>query len=277
MVQSAPVKSAMRVIEVLEHFKRTRQAHSLSSIVQELGYPQSSATVLLKTLAHAGYLNYDRRLRVYFPTAQVTALGDWIPATLFGPNKALDALRDLHAATLEGVTISTANDIYLQYVQTIQSQHALRYTVGEGSLRLLTHSGLGWTLLSTLPDEKIDNVVRRANIASEKDQRVTPAWLLKKVSEIRAKGYCWTEDIPILGSSTMCTLLPIDINKQPAVMSLGGAKERVFQNRERYFTALQNAVGLLESPSPAEPEKRQSHRAAAPADVRPMQVQGMHG
>ncbi|MGO4837932.1 IclR family transcriptional regulator, partial [Rhizobiaceae sp. 2RAB30] len=191
-MQSAQVKSATRAIEILEYFMGVRQPRAMSEIALALGYPQSSATVLLKTLVTLGYLNFDRRERVYFPTPKVTSLGDWVPRALFGSSRVLDAMRDVHAATGEGVGISTKNDVYLQYVQNMQSVHPLRFVIPEGTLRPLTQSGIGWTLLSTLPDDKIDNIVRRANIASEKPLRVTVPSILEKVREIRQKGYCYS-------------------------------------------------------------------------------------
>jgi DNA-binding IclR family transcriptional regulator len=249
-MQSAQVKSATRAIEILEYFTGVRQPRAMTEIALALGYPQSSATVLLKTLVSLGYLNFDRKERVYFPTPKVTSLGDWIPRALFGSSRVLDAMRDVHAATGEGVGISTKNDVYLQYVQNLQSTHVLRFVIPEGTLRPLTQSGIGWTLMSTLPDDKIDNLVRRANIASEKPDRVTVAAILEKVREIRKKGYCFSQDVPFVGGATISMLLPVTIQNQPAVLFLGGAKARFEENHDRYLAVLQRAV---KSVKPADP------------------------
>jgi DNA-binding IclR family transcriptional regulator len=149
-MQPSQVKSAARAIEILEYFKKVREPRAMSEIGLALGYPQSSTTVLLKTLIALGYLNFDRRARVYFPTPKVTSLGDWIPRALFGTSRVLEAMHDVHAATGETVSIGTKNDVYLQYVQIIQSVHALRFHVDEGTLRPLTQSALGWLLMSTM-------------------------------------------------------------------------------------------------------------------------------
>ena len=249
-MQSAQVKSATRAIEILEYFMSVRQPRAMSEIALALGYPQSSATVLLKTLVSLGYLNFDRKERVYFPTPKVTALGEWIPRALFGSSRVLDAARDVHAATGEGVGFSTKNDVYLQYVQNFQSVHPLRFVIPEGTLRPLTQSGIGWTLMSTLPDDKIDNLVRRANIASEKSMRVTVASILEKVREIREKGYCYSRDVPFVGGATLSMLLPVKIQNQPAVLFLGGAKDRFTEHHDRYLAVLQRAV---RSVKPADP------------------------
>jgi len=250
-MQNSQVKSATRAIEILEYFKRVRQPRAMSEIAVALGYPQSSTTVLLKTLVTLGYLNIDRSDRLYFPTPKVTSLGDWIPRALFGTSRVLDALRDVHAATGETVSIGTRNDVYLQYIQIIQSVHALRFHVDEGTLRPLTQSAVGWMLLSTLADDKIDNIVRRANIATSKaSERVKIGDMMQRVAEIRQTGHCWTENVPFLGGGTICVLLPISIQNQPVVLGLGGAAERIRLNRDRYLAALQRAAKSVQPSDP---------------------------
>ncbi len=253
-MQASQVKSATRAIEILELFKQARQPRAMSEIALALGYPQSSTTVLLKTLVALGYLNFDRTDRVYFPTPKVTSLGEWIPRSLFGNSRVVDAMHDVHAATGETVSIGTRNDVFLQYIQIIQSVHALRFHVDEGTLRPLTRSSVGWVLLSTLPDDKIDNIVRRANIATEKpSERVKVSDIMDRVREIRQNGgHCWTENVPFLGGGTICVLLPITIQNQPVVLGLGGAAERIRQNRDRYLAVLQRAARSVQPADPLE-------------------------
>lgn len=250
-MQVSQVKSATRTLEILEYFNRMRHPRAMSEIALALGYPQSSTTVLLKTLVTLGYLNFDRKARLYFPTSKVTALGDWVPRALFGSGRVLEALRDVHAATGETVSINTHNDVYLQYVKIIQSVHALRFHVDEGMLRPLTQSAVGWLLLSTMSDDKIDNTVRRANIATPRAaDRVEISDMMERVREIRQQGYAWTENIPFLGGSTICVLLPITIQNQPVTLGLGGAVERIRKNHERYLAILQRAA---KSVTPSDP------------------------
>jgi DNA-binding IclR family transcriptional regulator len=249
------VKSALRAIEILEFFTRVRQPRAMSEIGVALGYPPSSTTVLLKTLVGLGYLNFDRKRRVYFPTPKVTSLGDWIPKTLFGDSRLIEAMRDVHAATGEAVAIGTTNDVYLQYVKIVQSIHPLRFHVDEGALRPLTQSALGWLLMSTMSDEKVDNIVRRANIATPNaSDRVKLPETMKRIRQIRGKGYCSAENVPILGGATICVLLPVTIQNQPVALGLGGAAERIKQNFSRYLGVLQQAAGSVKaSDTPDQP------------------------
>jgi DNA-binding IclR family transcriptional regulator len=242
-MQPSQVKSASRAIRILEFFASVRQPKTMSDIAAALDYPQSSCTVLLKTLVALGYLNFDRRQRVYFPTPKVTSLGEWVPSALFGTSRVIEAMRDVHAATGETVSIGARNDVYLQYIQIIQSIHALRFHVDEGTLRPLTRSAVGWMLISTLPDDKIDNIVRRANIATDDvSERVTIASMMERMRKIRKNGYCFAENIPFLGGATLCVLLPITMQNQPVALGLGGAAERIRLNHDRYLAILRRAA-----------------------------------
>jgi DNA-binding IclR family transcriptional regulator len=251
-MQNAQVKSASRAIQILELFKTGRRPRAMSDIAVALGYPQSSCTVLLKTLVTLGYLNFDRRDRVYFPTPKVTSLGDWIPRALFGSSRVLDTMNDVHSATGETVSIGTGNDVFLQYVQIIQSVHALRFHVDEGTLRPLTRSVVGWTLMSTLPDGRIDNMLRRANIATEKaSDRMKISDLMARIRKIREQGYGFAENVPFLGGATICILLPVTIQNQPVALGLGGAAERIRQNHDRYLAILKRAEKSLRPSHPS--------------------------
>lgn len=245
-MQPSQVKSATRAIEILEYFKLSQQPRSMSELAGDLNYPQSSTTVLLKTLVKLGYLNFDRRSRVYFPTPKVTALGDWIPRALFGSGQILDALADVHAATGEGIFIGAKNDVYLQYIKTRNSIHALRFHIDEGTIRPITRSAAGWILMTTLSDDKIDNLVRRANIATANPaERVKVRDIMDRVVEIRARGYAHAHGVPFAGGATIAVLLPVQVQGQPVTLALGGVADRVKAHFDRYLAALQSAARAI--------------------------------
>tara|TARA_R110000751_G_scaffold3825_2_gene17789 strand:- start:11565 stop:12344 length:780 start_codon:yes stop_codon:yes gene_type:complete len=242
-VSETKVKSAARAFEVLEYFRIGRQPRSMSEIATGLDYPLSSTTVLLKTLVKLGYLNYDRRARVYFPTTKVTGLGEWIPKTLFGSGQIIDAMNDLHAETGEGIFIGAKNDIYLQYIQTRASIQALRFHIEEGTIRPITKSIAGLVLLATLPMDKLENTVRRANIATPKvADRVKMKEISEQIEQIRQQGYGYVEDMPFEGGATLAMLLPVLVQGQPITLALGGVAERFRRNHDQYLSALRKAV-----------------------------------
>lgn len=242
----SPVKSAVRVLEVLDFFRQYRRPASLKDITDHLDYPQSSATVLLKNLSALGYLSYDRAARTYFPTLKVAALGDWISRELFGQGEIFELMRDLHSATGETVSIALQNDVYIQYIRVIQSVHPLRFHTEEGSQRPLTQSATGWLLLATHEDAMVEKLVRRANIATPQSQeRQSLALMLKRVARAREEGTAYAEDIPLLGGATVCALLPVKVQGKPVVLGMGGTVERIRPNKERYLQLVRDLAAML--------------------------------
>ena len=78
------VKSAQRVLEVLEYFAATRDPATVAEVSRQLAFPQSSTSMLLSSLETLGYLTYDADDRTFRPTVRVMLLGSWIQDELFG-------------------------------------------------------------------------------------------------------------------------------------------------------------------------------------------------
>ena len=181
------VKSATRTLALLDYFEAVRRPRALKDICEELGFPQSSTTVLLKTLTSLGYLNYDRSRRLYFPTNKVAALGAWIPDALFGSSGMLEMMRDAVNATSETLVLAKRNDIYLEYIVTMASPHELRFDVTVGSMRPIHHSSLGWMLMSAMKRKEAEHLLARA--LADEDALDRMDQLLAEIDSAAAQGY----------------------------------------------------------------------------------------
>jgi DNA-binding IclR family transcriptional regulator len=125
-MQRAPVKSAARVLEIFEFFNERRGPLTLKEITERLGYPQSSTTVLLKSLIVLGYLNYDRKGRTYLPSLKLASIGGWIADHVGPRGPILDLMSELRERTGETIALAVQNDIYVQYLKIIDSDHLIR-------------------------------------------------------------------------------------------------------------------------------------------------------
>jgi DNA-binding IclR family transcriptional regulator len=166
-VTDSAVKSAKRAFEILEAFSRHRRPLALKELLDELDYPASSGSALMKSLVALGYLDYDGERRTYFPTMRIAALGSWVPGVLFGDGQLLGALEDLHRETGETVILAVQSDLHAQYVHVIPSPEPLQLRVPPGTRRPLAQSGLGLVLLSAKRDPEIERLRRRINASGE--------------------------------------------------------------------------------------------------------------
>src|SRR5262245_9190868 len=105
------IKSAQRVLEVLEYFNSERQRGTVMDIARTYGYPQSSTSELLSCLVALGYLRLDLRARTYRPSARVAMLGSWVQPDLFRHGAALTLMDELAGDV--GATVMLASRVGL--------------------------------------------------------------------------------------------------------------------------------------------------------------------
>src|SRR5690606_12939726 len=91
------VKTALRVIEIIEIFAREGKPLSLTELARELEAPVSSCLGLIRTLTSQGYLYETGRRQGYYPTGRLLAMAQRIARSdpileKVGPT--LTALRD---------------------------------------------------------------------------------------------------------------------------------------------------------------------------------------
>lgn len=247
VVVSDPVKSATRALDILNYFASVRRPQALKDIGDALPYPQSSMTVLLKTLTAMGYLNYDRSHRKYFPTIKVATLGEWIPEKILGGHGALHMLRDIANATSETIVLGIRNDIYLEYLYSIDSSHELRFQVSVGGVRLVHRSPLGWLLLSEMNPKDVHKILVRS-FAADKALSAEPdaiPQMMDRIAAIPAEGYVYGENTPFLGGATIGMKLPIDFGGRPLALGCGGVLERMRKSKYDYLDAMQTSIASL--------------------------------
>src|SRR5690606_14314614 len=105
------VKSAVRDVEILELFSRARRPLTLSEIIEALGYPQSSTTVMLKGLPAIGYLYNDIPARTYLPNIAVAKLGYCIEEVEIVNGPIRDLKRDPNSRTTDSFSVGEQNNI----------------------------------------------------------------------------------------------------------------------------------------------------------------------
>jgi DNA-binding IclR family transcriptional regulator len=256
----SPIKSAARVLEVLELFADTRTPLRQKVIVERLAYPQSSTTGLLKSLVALGYLNYHRATRTYFPTTRIAAVGDWINHYLYGSGQLMAMMQRIHAETDETVALVSQNDLYAQYLRVIVPDHPHKYPVPEGGMRLLTQSSAGLVLLSRMPDRGVARLVRHIDIqARGTAPRTDLPQLLDQLHWIREHGHCFLAGIPFPEAATISLPMPDAPHGIPLTIGVGGARSRIARNRTRIVAVVAEALAAyriaLAQPAPGpEPE-----------------------
>ena len=243
MTDSA-VKSAKRAFEILEAFSRHRRPLALKELLDELDYPASSGSALMKSLVALGYLDYDGERRTYFPTMRIAALGSWVPGTLFGDGPLLGALEDLHRETGETVILAVQSDLHAQYVHVIPSPEPLQLRVPPGTRRPLAQSGLGLVLLSAKRDPEIERLRRRINAAGE-GAALSRDEMMARVNAVRARGYAFSRNAISQGVGIIGAALPNGPFGRVFAVGAAGQVERLERKEDEIVAALKTMLWRL--------------------------------
>ena len=110
-----PVKSANRSLAMFELFAARQTPLSISDISQEMSIPQSSASMLVKSLVELGYLEHDRTARTYYPTFRIALLGTWMRRRHEKTGRLPRLASKVAEATGETVVLAMRNGIFAQY------------------------------------------------------------------------------------------------------------------------------------------------------------------
>lgn len=204
---SRTIKSAHRVLEILEYFDQMHTHATVMDLARSLSYPQSSTSELLRCLTRLGYLHYNRFRRTYSPTARVALLGAWVKPSLFRGGPLLDALDELCEQTGETVIVSAANNYQLQHLHVVLGSGQAMVPVHVGDTAPLLHSAQGKLLLSSYPNENVRSVLHRMN-ADEPDpaRHVRLLDFLEELDGLRASGWAVSNNGD--GTTGIAALLP---------------------------------------------------------------------
>lgn len=183
------IKSAHRVLEILEFFDRDHRTATVMGLSRALSYPQSSTSELLRCLTRLGYLHYNRFKRCYSPTARVALLGSWVEPALFRGGAVVEALDRVNDMVGETVVLSTASNYVVQHLHVVDGRDDF-VEKHAGDHESLLHSVTGRLLLSSYKDAHIRSALHRLNAdEAAQDRRVAIAETVEQLVEIRRKGW----------------------------------------------------------------------------------------
>lgn len=238
------VKSAGRVLQILEYFDEIQRPANVVEIAEMLKMPQSSTSALLRSLVAMGYLHLDRMARTYLPSCRVALLGNWVNSPLFMGGVALRCMEELQQKTGDAVVLAIRNGIWAQYIHVVQATSMARLQVTRGALRPLAASGTGYALLATLPDAEVKKIAHRINAEARTGatNAVNTEDLLQTMAETRRLGYAFTTDLVTPGGAVLAMALPVTDGGQALVIGLGGISEVLKKRRAELVTTMRETL-----------------------------------
>jgi DNA-binding IclR family transcriptional regulator len=244
------VKSAARVLQILEFFDRIQRKATVMEIADALAFPQSSTSALLRCLVSLGYLIYDPHARLYSPSSRVALLGSWVNPHCFSEGQVLRLMRELNARTGDAVVLAVRNGLEVQYIHVIQATNMVRLHITLGAAHSLARSGAGYAILAGMSDAEVTRIVTRINAErAEGEGVVNIAELLAALAEVRRQGYAFTTDLVLKGAGLLAAALPAPPDQPALIVGLGGVSEVMRPRREELVAILKQVMARYFGPA----------------------------
>lgn len=241
-----PAKSAHRALELLEFFAEAQQGATVKEISNALGYPQSSTSVLLKSLSEAGYFDHDPRTGLYSPNVRLALATAWIEEHLFSEQSLMRLMHRVHDTCGHTVMVGKLQGAQVRYLHVLQATRPGRFVAKIGSLRPLFLSAPGRMLLTTRPERELPALLRRANALENDPARHTSlAQALHERQQALEQGWAMSQGTSQPGAAGLAILLPVPRHHDAMTISLGGPIGEIQADHQRLVQVLDGAVASL--------------------------------
>jgi DNA-binding IclR family transcriptional regulator len=244
---SSNVKTALRVIEIMEIYAREGRSLTLTELAKLLGAPVSSCLGLIRTLASLGYLYETGRRQGYYPTGRLLAIAQRIAQAdpiLERVYPVLESLRDDTGETV--VFGKLQEDGRVVYLEVVESHHPVRYIAMPGELREPYANSIGRALLGALSRSQREALLERAAFAKLTPKTVASRNALAAELDASAKRGWYQnigESIPDLGA----VAVPVTLAGETYGMSVAGPINRVADRVAALAKALHSAQRSLQA------------------------------
>ena len=184
------VKSADRVLRILELLTSQPEGLTQTEIHIRLGLPKSSTHALLATMVARGFLEQDPQTRGYRVGIRLWQAGQSYLLAADLEKSALPYMKALRDEVNETVQLAVLDGVENVYIAKVDPDQQLRLASRVG-VRLPAHTtGVGKALLSGLSDDDVRERFRKVEFVRFTPRSLTSLdHLIAELGETRARGY----------------------------------------------------------------------------------------
>jgi IclR family transcriptional regulator, KDG regulon repressor len=205
---SAGVKSAGRVMDVIEFLAGRPGGASFSVLGERLKLPKSSLHSLLLTLTGRGWIYLDESTRQYRLGMRVWQVAQNFVYVDSLAQLARDHLTAARDELNETVQLAVLDGIDNVYIAKVEADHPLRLVSHVGSRLPAYATGLGKVLLAGLAPAELRRRMAVTTVTRFTERTITSTDVLEhRLAEIRANGY--GEDEGEYTPGVYCVAVPV--------------------------------------------------------------------
>jgi len=228
---NASVKSAARVLDLLELFAVALEPLGVSEIAKRLDLPKSSAQALLLTLAGRGYLVRNEDGYALPAELKVGWVGG-IRTRLLGI--ARPVMDEMAQTSGESVFIGMlTRDGRVQFLAKAVSPQEVRYDASLEHFRPAHCTSIGLVMLAHMPDDEAERWLKPALLIPVTPHTVTDPRMIRQILRTgRKAGYVEVRDANVEGASGVSAPIFGPDGDVIAGLNLGAPSSRYAQRRE---------------------------------------------
>jgi IclR family transcriptional regulator, acetate operon repressor len=196
MNTSNAVKSAARLLDLLELFSTSQVPLGVSEISRRLAYPKSSCYMLLMTLVQRGLIVTDENRQFAMHASFSPEARAWFGGVRGRLMKAAEAPMKALVDSLDETAFLSVlrSDWMCEYVAKIPSRKELRLDAPVGAVRQPYGGSGGLVLLAYQPGEQLESWLARTPLQAVTVKTIVdPARLRRELAAIRTRGYGLSE------------------------------------------------------------------------------------
>lgn len=183
------VKSASRVIRILELLAANKNGLAHKDIAEDLVIPKGSLSKLLVNLIETRYLSFDSASKTYKLGSRVLTLANSYLSGLDMVQAAQPIVRELVAKTDESASLLVREGNLALVVHRQYGNQPMSFRLGTGARIPLYATASGKTLLAFSSKEEIDAYLSSVELKPLTHNTITdPLTLLRELESIRSKG-----------------------------------------------------------------------------------------
>lgn len=241
------MKSAARVLDILEFVGRNEKPLALSEISVALGLPKSSTYLLLQTLVHRGYLEGPSNSGPFHLGLKVLELGG-------AYSRGLDVVREFRTVA-QRVVATCQETVQLAVLDGVDIVYLAKED-GTRPVRLVSHVGkrlpgyataLGKVLLAAVPTSDLMSLLSSTRLSPMTPCTIrTLPELMEELSLVRKQGYALDREEALEG--LWCFAAPVldSHGATVAAISVSIPKARILEtDASFYVTAIKDAAAEL--------------------------------
>jgi IclR family transcriptional regulator, pca regulon regulatory protein len=242
---NSEVKSAGRILDLLEYLSQRREAVSLSQIIRDLGFPKSSAHGLLQTLTARGHLTQDEAGRyTLIESSHGFPFRPHEEPLVVTARPHMEKLRDESGETVLLSTMNAHCDI--RRLAKCVSHHPLRYDVNLDAAITPYCTATGRLLLAHARPDVLESYMSRVQFLTYTRYTVTdPDELRRLLVKVRRDGYALNDQEFVTGSTGIAAPVWNSKGEVIAALNLGTLTSRFLERRELLILMVREAAFQL--------------------------------